>query len=118
MTGDSGDRKTAVFLWDDALSTTSVGASLQGQPGLDVRGFSPEGVDLAAVDGDVVIISDLSRMAASATAPLFRQRPDLLFIGLDMATHQAVVVLGRQTQMDTTQDLLATIRSKVGASLP
>jgi len=108
-----------VVLFGSSLVVSSIGASLQGCSGLQVMAVDLEASAtaampsaaqrLAALRPDVVLF-DLAAAQPDFAITLWKAQPDLLLIGVDLATNQALVLSGQPTRALTTEDLLQVIQ--------
>lgn len=103
-----------VVLFGDTVFLSGVQASLAACPGLEVfnleqpldRSFE----ELLRLCPDAVIF-DLEVTQPDFLFPLLQQ-PDLLLIGIDPETHQALVWSGRQAPAAAATDLIGVIQQK------
>jgi hypothetical protein len=104
-----------VVLYGNSLVISSVGASLEGCPELRVlsvdTGKPDTGRRLSDLQPDVVIF-DLAVAQADLAVSLWKAQPDLLLIGVDLTTDQALVLSSRPTHLCTTDELLRVIRGR------
>ena len=102
-----------VVLFGNSLVVSSIGASLQGCPGLQVMAVDvpmhSAAQRLAALRPDVVLF-DLAAAQPDFAITLWKAQPDLLLIGVDLARNQALVLSGQPTRALTTEDLLQVIQ--------
>jgi hypothetical protein len=104
---------TVVVLYGHSLGLSTVGAGLEGLPGLQIVTVDAELPDAArqphAHDADIVVFD------AAGVEPdvltLWKMDPDLLVIGIDMTTDNALVLSGAMVRVSTTNDLVHVIRS-------
>ena len=103
-----------VILYGDSLVLQGARASLEACPDLEVISLPPESVSLKQVitaKGPVALAFDTSAVGQDFPSSLL-QLPDLLLIGIDPETHQALVWSGRQAAAINAADLLSVIRQK------
>ena len=102
-----------VVLYGKSLVMSTIGAGLQKCPDLQVLPIDPSqpnaGQDLCALQPDAVIFS-LGAAQPDALLSLLQQ-PDVLLIGVDAETHQALVWSGRQAAAVVADDLVSVIMS-------
>src|SRR5512143_1895174 len=93
-----------VALYGNSLVISSIGASLQGRAGLEVKCVDATRPDaasqLTALQPDVVIC-DLAMAEPVFTIALWKARPRLLLIGVDLKTGQALVLSGQSSRLLT-----------------
>ena len=104
-------RRTIVY--GDSLILEGVRAKLAGNPSLEVilldHTLASPLEELRRLNPDVLIF-DLG--AVQADFPLaMLQRPDLLLIGINPETHQALVWSGRETASVVAADLLEIVQN-------
>lgn len=103
-----------VILYGNSLVVSSIGASLQGRVGLHVLLLDaalPDAAQrLSALQPDAVIF-DLATTQPDFAIALWKARPSLVLIGVDLTTGQALVLSGQASRALTTDDLLHVIES-------
>jgi len=103
-----------VVLYGNSLVVSSIGASLQGRAGLQVLSLDAALPDtagqLSALQPDILIF-DLATTLPNDAIRLYKARPALLLIGVDLATRSAVVLSGQPARALTTDDLVQVIES-------
>ncbi len=104
-------RRTLV-LYGASLSVSAIGAGLAGKPGWDV--IPVDSASAAATErlrqlGPDVVLFDLTTARPETAISLLAERPNLLLIGVDLASHQALVLSGEQPRLFTTDDLVRLI---------
>jgi len=101
-----------VALYGNSLVVSSIGASLQGRAGLQVSSVDatlPDAASrLGALQPDVVIY-DLAMAQPEFALALWKAQPNLLLIGVDLTTGQALVLSGQPSRLLTMDDLLQVI---------
>ena len=101
-----------VALYGNSLVVSSIGASLQGRAGLEIRCVDatlPDAASqLSALQPDVVIF-DLAVAEPEFAIALWKAQPRLLLIGVDLTTGQALVLSGQSSRLLTPDDLLQVI---------
>ena len=103
-----------VILYGDSLVLQGARASLEACPDLEVISLPPESISLKQVitaKCPVALVFDTSAVGPDFPSSLLQQ-PDLLLIGIDPETHQALVWSGRQAAAIDAVDLLNVIRQK------
>ena len=102
-----------VALLGSSLAISSIGASLQGCRGLQVVAVDVPMQDaaqhLGVLQPDVVIF-DLTAAQPDFAITLWKARPGLLLIGVDVARGKALVLSGQAARALTTEDLLQVIQ--------
>jgi hypothetical protein len=104
-----------VVLYGNSLALWGVGASLEGDPGLDVvrvDAGEASAETLRELQADVVVF-DLAT-AQPDVVGLWRRDPPVLPIGVDLLKQQAVVFSGESSRASTTDDLVRVIESRMG----
>jgi hypothetical protein len=104
-----------VVLYGNSLALSGVGASLEGQPGLElvrVDAGRASAETLHEIHPDVVVF-DLATAQPDVVA-LWRRDPPVLPIGVDLLKQQAVVFSGEPSRALTTDDLLRVIETRMG----
>src|SRR5512139_4092 len=98
-----------VVLYGKSLIMSTIGASLQGYPDMQVLPVDPSmpGVQdhLHALQPDVVIL-DQSTIQPDFAMGLWKVRPDLVLISLDLMSGKAMVLSSQPTQVLTANDLI------------
>jgi hypothetical protein len=109
--------KQKVVIFGNSLVVSSIGASLQACPNLEVLPAIPAMPDvegsLSAAHPDVVIF-DLATAQPDFAINLWKKHPHLLLIGVDLVKGQALVLSGQPTRVLTAGDLLQVIESHAG----
>jgi hypothetical protein len=104
-----------VVLYGNSLGVSSIGASLQGRADLQVSSVdatAPEVMDrLRALQPDVVIF-DLAAARPEFAITLWKAQPRLLLIGVDLLTHQALMLSSQPSRLLTLDDLLHVIEEE------
>ncbi len=102
-----------VVVIGNSLLMSSIGASLQACAGLQVLAVDAEAHDAACRLGMLqpdVVLFDLGAARPDFAMTLLKAQPDLLLIGVDLATNQALVLCGQRTRAYTTEDLVQLIQ--------
>ncbi len=110
---EKGDLRRANLSGAGLRGANLIGASLQDCAGLQVLAVDAEVHDAAhrlGVPRPDVVLFDLGAAQRDFAMTLCKARPDLLLIGVDLATNQALVVSGHRTRAYTTEDLLQGIQ--------
>lgn len=98
-----------VVLYGKSLVMSTVGASLQGCPDIQVLPVDPSMPDvqghLRTLQPDVVIL-DQAVIQPDFSVALWKVQPELLLIGLDLTTGQALVLSSQPARVMTTDDLV------------
>ena len=103
-----------VVLYGNSLAVSSIGASLQGRAGLQVVPLDaalPDAARQLSVLQPDILIFDLATTLPNDAIRLYKARPALLLIGVDLATRSAVVLSGQPARALTTDDLVQVIES-------
>ena len=108
----NGNRRRTI-LYGDSLILAGVRAELVRNPGLEVLVLD-QPLDkpleaLRALEPEVIIF-DLGAVQPDFLLALL-QKPDLVLIGVDPETHQALVLSGQPARALTTDDLLHVIEA-------
>ncbi len=96
-----------VALYGNSLAVASFAASLEGRA--DLRVVPVE--QLGATQPDVVIFDDAAAQRDFVLA-LCQAQPQLLVIGVDLATGQALVLSAQTSRMLTPDDLVGVIERR------
>jgi hypothetical protein len=103
-----------VVLYGNSLVVSSIGASLQNRADLQVVSIDatlPDAAQrLGALRSDVVIF-DLATAQPEFPIELWKAKPQLLLIGVDLTTGQALVLSGQPSRLLTVDDLVHVIES-------
>jgi len=101
-----------VALYGNSLVVSSIGASLQGRAGLEVKYVDatlPNAASrLGALQPDVIIF-DLAVAYPEFAIALWKAQPRLLLIGVNLTTGHALVLSGQPSRLLTMDDLLQVI---------
>jgi hypothetical protein len=101
-----------VVLYGNSLVVSSIGASLQGRAGLQVVSVDATQPNAAQqldqVQCDVVIF-DLATARPAFAIDLWETHPQLLLIGVDLTTGQALALSSQPSRLLTMDDLLQVI---------
>jgi hypothetical protein len=106
-----------VVIYGISLALSSVGASLQSCPDLQVLPVDPSMPDLKLYLGAVqpdAIIFDLAVSQPEWLLALWKEQPHLLLIGVDMVKGQAQMFSSQPAQVFTTGNLLQVIAGHAG----
>jgi hypothetical protein len=108
-----------VALYGNSLVVSSIGASLQGRAGLrvvSVDATQPNAAQqLDQLQCDVVIF-DLATARPEFAIDLWKTHPQLLLIGVDLTTGQALVLSSQPSRLLTMDDLLQVMESPADES--
>jgi hypothetical protein len=102
-----------VVLYGKSLLISSIGASLEGCPNLEVLPIDPCGPDVQQQMGEIqpyAVIFDLAATQPGFSIALWKTQPDLLLIGLDLKTGQAQVLSSQSAEVLTTADLIRLLQ--------
>lgn len=102
-----------VVLYGKSVLISTVGASLQGSPDIQILSVDPSMPDvqdqLRKLQPDVVIL-DQAAIQPDFFVALWKAQPGLLLIGLDLDTGKAMVLSSQTAQVLTTGDLLQLLQ--------
>jgi len=102
-----------VVLFGKSLVMSTVGASLQGNPDIQILLVDPSMPDvqhhLRTLQPDVVIL-DQAAIQPDFSVALWKVQPELLLIGLDLMSGKALVLSSQPAHLLTTNDLLHLLR--------
>ena len=107
------ENQRRTILYGDSLILQGVRADLAGHPGLEVLMLDQpleEPLEELRALSPAVIIFDLGAVQPDFLLALL-QKPDLVLIGVDPETHQALVLSGQPARALTTDDLLHVIEA-------
>jgi len=107
------EERQRVILYGDSLILAGVRASLETTPGIEFLVLDQplnRPLEELRLLCPAAIIFDLGAVQPESLLSLLQQ-PDLLLIGIDPETHQALVWSGRQTAAVAVADLVSVIRS-------
>jgi hypothetical protein len=103
-----------VALWGNSLVLSSVGARLRSVARLEpvtIDAALPDAVErLSALQPDVVVL-ELETARPGPLLALWKARPELLLIGVDLGTDRMLVLSGRPARALTTENLIETLTS-------
>ena len=101
-----------VVLYGKSLLISSIGASLEDCPDLEVLSIDPCGLDMQQIRKiqPYAVIFDLAAIQPDFSIELWKAQPDLLLIGLDLKTGQAQVLSSQPAHVLTTADLIRLLR--------
>jgi hypothetical protein len=109
--------RQTIVIYGISLAVSSIGASLQACPDLQILPVDPSmpglKLHLAAVQPDVIIF-DLAVSQPEWLLALWKVQPHLLLVGVDLAKSQALLFSSQPAQVFTTVDLLQVIASHAG----
>jgi hypothetical protein len=102
-----------VVLYGKSLVISTIGASLQGCPDIQLLPVDPAMPDvqdhLRLLQPDVIIL-DQTTIQPDFPVGLWKLQPELLLIGLDLMGGTALVLSNQPAQLLTTNDLLQLLR--------
>jgi len=101
-------------VYGDSLILEGVRASLAALPGLEILDH-PLGVPLEPeqINGSTTVFFDMEAIHPDLLLPLLQQ-PGLQLIGMDPATHRALVWSGKQAAAGMAADLVKLINQQKG----
>ena len=104
-----------VALYGNSLLLSGIGASLERRTGLHVVFLDPAlpwaAERLSALRPDVVVF-DVAEACPDSAIALWKARPQLLLIGVDLAKDQALVLSGQTSSMLSADGLVEVIESR------
>jgi hypothetical protein len=102
-----------VVLYGESLLLTLVTASLESSPDLRVTRATtwPEAAKLLEERVPDVLIFDLTNSCEGQVLPLLFDNPQLVLIGLDTESNQAVLISGKQTEALTLKGIKEIVRN-------
>ncbi len=109
-----------VALYGNSVVMSSIGASLQHRAGvrlLLVDASQPDATQQLETPALDAVIFDLAVMQPDWAVALFKLRPHILLIGIDLAANKALVLSGQPTRVWTTDDLVQLIESRTALGL-
>jgi hypothetical protein len=109
-----GTNQRRVILYGDSLILQGVHASLETCPDLEIITLDPACVSLKQeirTHNPLALVFDTAAVQPDFPSSLLQQ-PNLLLIGIDPETHQALVWTGKQAAAVEAADLLSVIRQK------
>ena len=102
-----------VVLYGKSLVMSSIGASLQSDPDLDLLQVDPSLPDAQQRVSDLqpdAFIFDLATLQPDFAILLWKAKPDLVLIGVDVTTGNAQVFSSQPARAVTTDDLVQLLR--------
>ncbi len=111
-----GKRRT-VALYGSNLVISTIGASLQEKPEIQVQqilGALPDIIDQLGAPPPDVILFDLAAAQPHFAVPLLRNHPSIMLIGVDLESNKMLALFGEQSRLLTADDLMQVIEG--GAS--
>ena len=102
-----------VVLYGKSLLISSIGASLEDCPDLEVLPINPCGSDVQQQIGEIqpyAVIFDLAATQPDFSIALWKEHPELLLIGVDLMTGRAQVLSSQPARVLTTADLIRLLR--------
>ncbi len=108
-----------VCLYGKSILLSTVGASLQRFPDIEIITLSPplpDTLDLVALAPDVIIF-DIQSSHPDPVFPLLTTLPNLMLIGIDPDSDHITSWSGQQLRVLSTQDLIQAIREKTPDSI-
>jgi hypothetical protein len=109
--------KRTVALYGNNLVMSTIGASLQEKPEIQVQqiqGLLPDIIDKLEAPPPDVILFDLAAAQPHFAIPLLRNHPTIMLIGVDVKSNKMLVLFGEQSRLLTANDLVQVIEG--GAS--
>ncbi len=99
-------------LYGNSLVLASIGARLERRTGLQpvtIDAALPGALDrLSSLQPDVVLV-DLGTTQPDPVMALWKARPDLVLIGVDLAADRMLVLSGQPVRALTAEDLIETL---------
>ncbi len=101
-----------VALYGNSLVLASIGARIARRTGLQpatIDAALPGALEkLSALEPDVVLL-DLGTTHSDPVMALWKARPELLLIGVDLGTDRMLVLTGQPARALTAEDLIETL---------
>ena len=112
-------KKKTVAFYGHNLVLSSIGAYLQKCPDFQVVSFE-DTPDACLPNGHTacpdVLLFDLAAESSQFLVSLMRRHPEITLIGIDLTSHQMLVLSGESTRLLTIEDLTAAIEKKPAAN--
>lgn len=110
-------KKKTVAFYGHNLVLSSIGAYLQNCPDFQVVSFG-ETLEARMQNGHTicpdVILFDLATESSHFPVSLMNRHPEITLIGIDLTSHQMLVLSGESTRLLTIEDLKTAIEKKPG----
>ena len=104
-----------VALYGNSLVLASIGARIERCTGLRLETIDaalPGAIEkLSALEPDVVIL-DLGTAKPDPFVALWKVRPDVLLIGVDLGTDRMLILSGQPARALTAEDLIETLATR------
>ena len=103
-----------VLLYGNSLAVSTIGASLQACPDLQVLPLDPTRPDLTQRLDELqpgIVIFDLATVYPNFAINLWRAYPGMLLIGVDPSSDEMLVLSGRPQQARSASDLISVIQN-------
>ena len=113
------EKHRRVCLYGKSILLSTVGASLQRFPDIEIIALSPplpDTLEIAALAPDVIIF-DIQTSHPDPVFPLLTTLPNLMLIGIDPDSDHFTLWSGQQVPVISTQDLMQAIRKKTPDSI-
>jgi DNA-binding NarL/FixJ family response regulator len=108
-------KKKTVAFYGHNLVLSSIGAYLQNCPDFQVVSFE-ETPETCLRNGNTacpeVIFFDLAAKSSHFPVSLMCRHPEITLIGIDLTSHQMLVLSGESSRLLTIEDLLTAIEKK------
>ncbi len=104
--------KRTVALYGSNLVMSTIGASLQEKPEIQVQqiqGLLPDIIDELEAPPPDAILFDLAEGQPHFAIPLLRDHPTIMLIGVDVRSNTMLVLFGEQSRLLTADDLVQVI---------
>lgn len=104
-----------VVLYGKSLLISSIGASLEDCPDLEVLPINPCGSDVQQQIGEIqpyAVIFDLAATQPDFSIALWKEHPGLLVIGVDLMSGKSLMLSSQPARVLTTEDLVQLLRNK------
>lgn len=103
-----------VAIYGSNLMMSAIGAILQKRPDLQMQQLQkwpPEAVEKLDTAPPAVILFDLAAALPDFTISMLHNNPRTRLIGVDLASHQMLVISGAQSRLQTADDLVELLGS-------
>ena len=103
-----------VVLYGKSLLISSIGASLEDCPDLEVLPINPCGADVQQQMGEIqpyAVIFDLAATQPDFSIALWKEHPELLLIGVDLVSGKSLMLSSQPVPVMTTADIMQSLRT-------
>ncbi len=109
-----------VLLYGNSLAVSTIGASLQACPDLQVLSLDPTRPDATRRLEELqpgIVIFDLATANPNFAIDLWRAHPGTLLIGVDPSSDEMLILSGRPQPALSVHDLISVIRDQLNDPL-